>query len=94
MNNNTTEDNKTGRVELPSLTETQCKSKIRYKTNKNYIGLMHPKKKVLRHPAGEELLKYATERCPVDCGKDWTIDQLEATIEMGPCISASTLATV
>ena len=27
-NNNTTEDNETGRVELPPLTETQCKSKI------------------------------------------------------------------
>ena len=53
---------------------------------------MHPKKEVLRYPAGEELLKYATEGCPVDCRTDWTINHLEATIEMGPCISASTPA--
>ena len=53
---------------------------------------MHPKREVLKHPAGEELLKYATEGYPVDCGTDWTIDQLEAAIEMGPCKSASTPA--
>ena len=49
---------------------------------------MRPKNEILRHPAGEELLKYATEGCPVDCGKDWTIDQLEAAIKTGPCTSA------
>ena len=48
---------------------------------------MYPKREVLKHPAGEELLKYATEGCPVDCGTDWTINHLEAAIEMGPCKS-------
>ena len=52
---------------------------------------MYPKNKVLRHPAGEELLKYATEGYPVNCGKDWTVNQLEAAIKMGPCTLASTL---
>ena len=53
---------------------------------------MHPKKEVLRYPAGEELLKYTTEGCPVDCRANWMMNQLEAAIEMGPCISASTPA--
>lgn len=90
--NNTTDSNETDRLQLPPLTETQCESEMKNKIDKNYIGLMYPKKEVLRHPAGEELLKYATEGCPVDCGTDWTINQLEAAIEMGPCISASTPA--
>ena len=34
---------------------------------------MCPKKKVPRHPAGEELLKYATEGCPVDCNRNGTM---------------------
>ena len=38
----------------------------------------------------EELLKYATEGCPVDCGEDWTTNQLDAAIKMGSCTSAST----
>ena len=91
-NSNTTTGNITGRDELPPLTETQSKSKMKNEKDKKFIGLMHPKREVLKHPAGEELLKYATEGCPVDCGTDWTIDQLEAAIKMGPCQSASTPA--
>ena len=91
-NSNRNTGTATGRRELPPLTETQSKSKTKKKANKNLIGLMHPKREILKHPAGEELLKYATEGCPVDCGIDWTIDQLEAAIKMGPCQSASTPA--
>ena len=91
-NSNTTTGNVTRRDELPPLTETQSKSKMKNKKDKNFIGLMHPKREVLKHPAGEELLKYATEGCPVDCRTDWTINQLEAAIEMGPCKSVSTQA--
>ena len=71
---NPTKGNQTDRVELPPLTETQCKSKMRNKTDKNHIELMHPKKEVLRHPAGEELLKYAIEGFLVNYDKDWTIN--------------------
>ena len=87
-----TMDIETDREELPPLTETQSKSKIKHRKDKNYIGLMHPKREVLKHPAGVELLKYATDGCPVDCGTDWRIDQLEEAIEMGPCRSTSTPA--
>ena len=73
-NSNITAGNETGRDKLPPLTKIQSKSKMKNKKDKNYIGLMHPKRKVLKHPAGEELLKYATEGYPVDCGADLTIN--------------------
>ncbi len=39
------------------------------------------------HPVVALLRKYAAEGCPVNVGKDWTLDQLEAAIECRPHIS-------
>ena len=49
---------------------------------------MHPRHKALRHPAAEELLQYASTGCPLDCGQDWTISQMEAAILKGSHTSA------
>ena len=48
---------------------------------------MRPKGDALHHPAGEDLLQYATKGCPVDCGRDWTIEEMEAAIKKGPSAS-------
>ena len=51
--------------------------------HKNFVGLMRPRGAALRHPAAEALLDYATKGCPVDCGRDWTRDEIEAAIRKG-----------
>ena len=45
---------------------------------------MTPRNKALRHPAAAVLLQYATDGCPLDCGLDWTLAQMEAAIQKGP----------
>ena len=50
---------------------------------------MFPRNEVLNHPAGPTLLQYALEGCPVDCGSNWTIEQLEAAIANGAHSSAN-----
>ena len=66
---------------LPPLTPTQSKS---HKTK----SLMQPRNKALRHPAADALLQYASDGCPLDCGQDWTMEQMEAAIQKGPHQSA------
>jgi hypothetical protein len=44
---------------------------------------MYPRNEVLNHPAGPDLLQYALDGCPVGCGDDWTLEQLEAAILNG-----------
>jgi hypothetical protein len=44
---------------------------------------MYPCNEVLDHPAGPHLLQYALDGCPVNCGDDWTLEQLEAAIRNG-----------
>jgi hypothetical protein len=50
---------------------------------------MYPQNEVLNHPAGPDLLQYALDGCPVDCGDDWTLEQLEAAILNGAHASAN-----
>ena len=50
---------------------------------------MYPRNEVLNHPAGPDLLHYALNGCPVDCGKDWSYEQLEPAIEKGAHSSAN-----
>jgi hypothetical protein len=50
---------------------------------------MYPRNEVLNHPAGSHLLQYALDGCPVDCGDDWTLKQLEAAIRNGAHASAN-----
>ena len=49
---------------------------------------MRPRNRALNHVASDELLRYATNGCPVDCGPNWSLERLEAAIQMGPCKSA------
>ena len=49
---------------------------------------MCPAGLALKHPAAPLLLDYATNGCPVQTGKPWTREQMEAAIRRGPHISA------
>lgn len=51
---------------------------------------MRPSTFALRHPAAAALLEYATNGCPVDCGTNWTLPQLEAAVQQGAHPSALT----
>ena len=42
----------------------------------------------LHHPAVQCLLQYATQGWPVQTGKPWTVEQLQAAIERCPHMSA------
>lgn len=49
---------------------------------------MLPRHEVLTHPAGPDLLRYAVDGCPVDCGEQWSRERIEAAIEKGAHASA------
>lgn len=53
-----------------------------------FHGLMFPRHDILQHPAANTLTQYATEGCPVDCGDNWTLKQLEKAIARGADPSA------
>jgi hypothetical protein len=55
----------------------------------SFKGLIYPCNEVLDHQAGPHLLQYALDGCPVDCGDDWTLEQLEAAIRNGAHASAN-----
>ena len=57
------------------LSPTQSKYK--------FHGLMFPRNDILKHPAGNTLMGYAVNGCPVDCGADWSIRRIEAAISRG-----------
>ena len=42
----------------------------------NFIGTMRPQNGSLHHTAVDYLLRYATTRCLVDCGKDCTVTEM------------------
>ena len=46
-------------------------------------GLMNPTGPALNHPAAPMLEDYAKYGCPVDCGPDWTREQIEAALDYG-----------
>ena len=41
------------------------------------------------HPAAPLLREYAIKGCPVDCGWNWTLKEMESVIERGPHKGAS-----
>ena len=49
---------------------------------------MWPRTYALNHPAKNLLDEYATKGCPVDCGKDWSLDHITKAILHGPHKSA------
>ena len=70
-------------------TVKESHSKFENNNSNNFIGLMRPRGGALRHPAAEELLQYATTGCPVDCGRDWTKEEIWKAIKKGACPSAT-----
>ena len=53
-----------------------------------YRGEMCPQGLALHHPAAGTLLEYATRGCPVNAGRPWTREEMEAAIQRGPHASA------
>ena len=51
-------------------------------------GEMYPTNLAAEHPAGNMLKEQATVGCPVDTGRDWTHDELQAAVNRGPHSSA------
>ena len=51
------------------------------------VSLMKARGTALKHPAGN-ILKQYEQGCPVDCGKPWTRQHIEAALKRGPHISA------
>lgn len=52
------------------------------------LPLMHPLGPALDHPAAPMLLDYAKNGCPVNCGDDWSVEQILALLRCGPHPSA------
>ena len=59
------------------------------KTEGEFRSLMVPRGRALHHPAGPLLRRYATQGCPVDCGRNWTVEEMAAAIDKGPHLSAA-----
>ena len=56
----------------------------KYKHRKPFTnGLMNPSKHAKDHPATPILEEYAKSGCPVDCGPDWTMEQIQSALEYG-----------
>ena len=51
-------------------------------------GLMCPRMRALDHPAAPLPKEYASKGCPVDVGRDWTLEEPEAAVEKAPHSSA------
>ena len=52
------------------------------------LGLMWPSGYALNHDAAPLLSAYSEQGCPVDCGPDWSRDQIEILLKRGPHTSA------
>ena len=63
-------------------------SEVPIKEKIGKYGLMWPQNHANDHDAFPLLNGYANDGCPVDCGKDWTIYQIEELIKKGPHKSA------
>ena len=61
---------------------------VKEKIGKKNKGLMWPTSHALEHPAAPLLQSYATQGCPVDCGPDWSTDQIIAALSYGAHPSA------
>jgi len=51
-------------------------------------GLMWPTQQALDHDAAPLLDEYATSGCPIDCGPNWSHDQIQAALKYGAHPSA------
>ena len=68
----------------------EANPEVRYipRVPREHRGQMDPAGPALEHPAAHLLDEYATFDCPANTGKNWTLAELEAAIEVGPHVSA------
>jgi hypothetical protein len=55
-----------------------------------FMSLMQPQDVAREHDFGHTLEEYAANGVPVDCGEDWTCEQIRTAVEKGPHQSART----
>ena len=60
----------------------------------NFRNNMCPANLATQHPAAQDLLTYATHGCPVESGKPWTKELMQAAINKGPHSSALVPAAI
>ena len=53
------------------------------------LMLMQPRTHSIHHPAAPLLQQYCDKGCPVDCGPDWSSDQIIQMLQRGPHRSAT-----
>lgn len=63
-------------------------STTRPRATSHHMAQMYPFGLALQHPAAPSLLQYATRGCPVQPGKPWTVEKMQAAINRGPHKSA------
>lgn len=51
------------------------------------LPLMVPTSHTLEHPASNLLASYAAQGCPINCRKDWSLQQILLLLKQGPHIS-------
>ena len=68
----------------------EANPEVRYipRVPREHRGQMDPAGPALEHPAAHLLDEYATFGCPANTGKNWTLAELEAAIEVGSHVSA------
>ena len=78
-----------------SITNNDCiPDHIPIKETIGKIGLMWPRTYSIHHPAKDLLNIYATKGCPVECGKNWSKNQIIQAILHGPHKSAQSKAAM
>ena len=63
-------------------------NKIPIKESIGKKGLMWPRNESSSHPASKMLTEWATEGCPVECGEQWSMEQIVTALKRGPHPSA------
>ena len=69
--------------------EPTLPSEIPVKNEIGKLALMQPRENALNHPAAPLLQEYATNGCPVNCGDNWSKEQILLLLKRGPHQSAN-----
>ena len=60
---------------------------VPFKETIGKLGVMFHRTYALDHPITPLLFDYAQHGCPVDCGRDWTMEQIILMLKRGPHVS-------
>ena len=72
----------------PTISESDRHLRALDATKGEFRSFMRPRGVALEHEAGPLLLRYPTMGCLAKCGRQWTLEELDAAVEKGPHLSA------